>query len=147
VAQVVVCSQINTKLINTMWEESTIFQCWCITWPVGFKRLKATCFNSTESSPSLLANRSNVSTIIVHSGIPKAYNKLYSQYKSTHYNKNYQQMRLFVLCLYFLFLVFSLHVSGFHEPIIRGISSCCFYATIWFLCWTRSNNTILIVTI
>ena len=42
-------------------------------------------------------------------------------------------MRLFVLCLYFLFLVFSLHVSGFHEPIIRGISSCCFYATIWFV--------------
>ena len=25
----------------------------------------------------------------------------------TCYNKNYQQMRLFVLCLYFLFLVFS----------------------------------------
>jgi len=46
------------------------------------------------------------------------------------YNKNYQQMRLFVLCLYFLFLVFSLHVSGLHRPIIRGISSCCFYATI-----------------
>ena len=42
-------------------------------------------------------------------------------------------MRLFVLCLYFLFLVFSLHVSGFLEPIIRGISSCCFYATIWFM--------------
>ena len=35
------------------------------------------------------------------------------------YNKNYQQMRLFVLCLYFLFLVFSLHVSGLHGPIIR----------------------------
>ena len=34
----------------------------------------------------------------------------------TCYNKNYQQMRLFVLCLYFLFLVFSLHVSGLHEP-------------------------------
>ena len=49
------------------------------------------------------------------------------------YNKNYQQMRLFVLCLYFLFLVFSLHVSGLHGPIIRGISSCCFYATIWFM--------------
>ena len=31
------------------------------------------------------------------------------------------------------FLVFSLHVSGFHGPIIRGISSCCFYATIWFM--------------
>ena len=31
------------------------------------------------------------------------------------------------------FLVFSLHVSGFHELIIRGISSCCFYATIWFM--------------
>ena len=42
-------------------------------------------------------------------------------------------MRLFVLCLYFLFLVFSLHVSGFHGPIIRGVSSCCFYATIWFM--------------
>jgi len=39
----------------------------------------------------------------------------------------------FVLCLYFLFLVFSLHVSGLHGPIIRGISSCCFYATIWFV--------------
>jgi len=51
------------------------------------------------------------------------------------YNKNYQQLRLFVLCLYFLFLVFSLHVSGFHEPIIRGTSSCCFYATIWFMQW------------
>ena len=42
-------------------------------------------------------------------------------------------MRLFVLCLYFLFLVFSLRVSGLHGPIIRGISSCCFYATIWFM--------------
>jgi len=51
----------------------------------------------------------------------------------TCYNKNYQQLRLFVLCLYLLFLVFSLHVSGFHEPIIRSISSCCFYATIWFM--------------
>jgi len=48
-------------------------------------------------------------------------------------NKNYQQMRLFVLCLYFHFLVFSLHVSGFHKPIIRGISSCYFCATIWFM--------------
>ena len=55
------------------------------------------------------------------------------QQKLLCYNKNYQQMRLFVLCLYFLFLVFSLHVSGFHEPIIKGISSCCFYATIWFM--------------
>jgi len=42
-------------------------------------------------------------------------------------------MRLFVLRLYFLFLVFSLHVSGLHGPIIRGISSCCLYATIWFM--------------
>ena len=49
------------------------------------------------------------------------------------YNKNYQQMRIFILCLYFLFLVFSLHVSGLHGPIIRSISSCCFYATIWFM--------------
>ena len=42
-------------------------------------------------------------------------------------------MRLFVLCLYFLFLVLSLHVSGLHGPIIMGITSCCFYATIWFM--------------
>jgi hypothetical protein len=28
-------------------------------------------------------NRSNVSIFIVHSGIPKPYNRLYSQYKST----------------------------------------------------------------
>ena len=52
------------------------------------------------------------------------------RYRSICYNKNYQQMRLFVLCLYFLFLVFSLHVSGLHGPIIW---SCCFYATIWFM--------------
>ena len=38
------------------------------------------------------------------------------------YNKDYQQIRLFVLCLYFLFLVFSLHVSGLHGPIIRGVT-------------------------
>jgi len=44
---------------------------------------KATCFNSTESSSGLLENRSNVSTFIVHSGNPKAYNRWYSQYKST----------------------------------------------------------------
>ena len=42
-------------------------------------------------------------------------------------------MRLFVLCLYFPFLVFSLHVSGLHGPIIRGVTSCCFYATVWFM--------------
>ena len=36
-------------------------------------------------------------------------------------------------CIYSLFLVFSLHVSGLHGPIIRGILSCCFYATIWFM--------------
>ena len=44
---------------------------------------KATCFNSIESSSGLLKNRSNVSTFIVHSGIPKACNRWYSQYKST----------------------------------------------------------------
>jgi hypothetical protein len=27
----------------------------------------------------------------------------------------------------------TLHVSGLHRPIIRGISSCCLYATIWFM--------------
>jgi hypothetical protein len=36
---------------------------------------KATCFNSIDSSSDLLKNRSNVSTFIMHSGIPKAYNR------------------------------------------------------------------------
>jgi hypothetical protein len=31
------------------------------------------------------------------------------------------------------FSSFTPHVSGFHKPIIRGISSCCLYATIWFM--------------
>jgi hypothetical protein len=34
---------------------------------------KATYFDSVESSSGLWENRSNVSTFIVHSGIPKAY--------------------------------------------------------------------------
>jgi hypothetical protein len=44
---------------------------------------KATYFNCTELSSGLLKIRSNVSTFIVHSGIKKAYNTWYSQYKST----------------------------------------------------------------
>jgi len=43
VTQVAVCSQINTKHINTVWAESTILECstyWCIEEPVGFKRFK-----------------------------------------------------------------------------------------------------------
>ena len=27
----------------------------------------------------------------------------------------------------FISFIFTLHVSGSHKPIIRGISSCCFY--------------------
>jgi len=46
--------------------------------------LKATYFNCIESSSGLLENRSHVSVFIVHSGIPnEAYNRWYSQYKST----------------------------------------------------------------
>jgi len=41
---------------------------------------KATCFNCIESSSGLLENRSNVSTFIVHSGVPKAYNILKQEY-------------------------------------------------------------------
>jgi hypothetical protein len=33
-------------------------------------------------------------------------------------------MQLFILCIYFLFLISTLHVSGSHKPIIRGITSC-----------------------
>jgi len=49
---------------------------------------KATCFNSIESSSGLPKNRSSVSTFTVHSGIPKAYNRWYSQYKSTHVSQS-----------------------------------------------------------
>jgi len=48
------------------------------------------------------------------------------------YNKSYQLMRL----LWFFFIYFSLlslHVSGFYQPIIRGIFSCCLCATTWFM--------------
>jgi len=41
-AEVVVCSQINTKHINTVWTKCIILKCetcWCAK-PVGFKRLK-----------------------------------------------------------------------------------------------------------
>jgi len=42
--------------------------------------LIATRFDSTESESGLPKNRSNVSNFIVHSGIPNAYNRLYSWY-------------------------------------------------------------------
>jgi len=48
---------------------------------------KATFFNSIESSSGLLEKISNVSTFIVHSGIPEAYNRCCSQYKSTRVPK------------------------------------------------------------
>ena len=38
-------------------------------------------------------------------------------------------------CLFCVFIsfIFTLHVSGSHKPIIRGISSCSLYTTIWFI--------------
>jgi len=49
-----------------------------------------------------------------------------------YYDKGYQQMRLsFVIFLYLH--VSSLHVSGFYQPIIRGILSCCLFVTTWFM--------------
>ena len=39
-------------------------------------------------------------------------------------------MQLFILCISF---IFTLHVSGSHKPIIRGVSSCFLYTTIWFM--------------
>ena len=41
--KVVICSEINIKHTNTVWAECKILECltcWCITWPVGFKRWK-----------------------------------------------------------------------------------------------------------
>jgi hypothetical protein len=41
VAQIAVCSQINTKHINSVGREYNCWMLnwWCITWPIGFKRL------------------------------------------------------------------------------------------------------------
>jgi hypothetical protein len=42
VAQVAVCSQINTKHLNAVWAEQTILELvhyWCIAKPVGFERV------------------------------------------------------------------------------------------------------------
>jgi hypothetical protein len=53
---------------------------------------KTTCSNCIDSSSGLVENRSNVSTFIVHSGIPKAYNRRYSQYNwdpRMHYESCY----------------------------------------------------------
>ena len=38
-------------------------------------------------------------------------------------------------CLFCVFIsfIFTLHVSGSHKPIMRGISSCFLYTTIWFM--------------
>ena len=38
-------------------------------------------------------------------------------------------------CLFSVFIsfIFTLHILGSHKPIIRGISSCFLYTTIWFM--------------
>jgi hypothetical protein len=46
-------------------------------------------------------------------------------------------MQLFILCIYFLFLISTLHVSGSHKPIIRGITSC-------FLVYNHFFNVVFI---
>jgi len=38
-----------------------------------------------------------------------------------------------LFCYKFISFIFILHVSGSHKPIIRGISSCFLYTTIWFM--------------
>jgi hypothetical protein len=42
-------------------------------------------------------------------------------------------MRLCFMSLFPIFSLLTLHVSGLHRPIIGGIVSCCYYATIWFM--------------
>ena len=42
VAQVAVCSLINTKHINTVWAERTIVECWCITFTTSRARKSLT---------------------------------------------------------------------------------------------------------
>jgi hypothetical protein len=52
-------------------------------------------------------NRSNVSTFIVHSGIPKAYNRWYSQYKSTRV----KDFIIYILIIYYIYTVEYLKVK------------------------------------
>jgi len=61
--------------------------------------------------------------------------------KNTCYNKNYQQMRLFVLCLYFLFLVFPYMFRAFISP-----SSGVFQAVVFMLPF-GSCSALLIVCV
>ena len=49
-AQVAVCSQINTKHINTVQYSCWMLNCWCITWPVGFKSLNVSAIHPFLSS-------------------------------------------------------------------------------------------------
>jgi len=131
---------ILSKYFFNLWDSCYVPDCYLCS-----------CLNMDVFSQNLSCVRSISSTIAAGSGIgltiPDAVCTVLcswwwaeespetcrATYRNRCYNENYQQMRLFVLCLYFLFLVFSLHVSGFHEPIVRGITSCCFYATIWFM--------------
>ena len=68
VAQVAVCSQTNTKHINTVCGRA--YSCWmlnccCITWPVGFKRSwELSCLPPNISTPSFSAAISIYSRII-----------------------------------------------------------------------------------
>jgi len=75
----------------------------------------------------------NISNHTQNNKIHAAYSrKVKAQIYTGDYDKGYQQMSLsFVLFLYLH--VSSLHVSGFYQPIIRAIPSCCLFVTTWFL--------------
>jgi len=72
---------------------------------------KATCFNTIESSSGLLENRSNISTFIVHSGIPKACNRWYSQYTSTRVSDTCT----FIFISYSFFIFILVHACTFTQ--------------------------------
>ena len=54
------------------------------------------------------------------------------------YNKNYQQMRLFVLCLYFLFLVTCFGPSWAHHQGYFKLLFLCYHLVHAVLCWSSA---------
>ena len=106
---VLVTLQVSVLLANSRLHLGSFFLCSCLS--------KHTRYKISVKHNKLPTHEQDC----VRHQVAHNLEKLYKQHNERRYNNNYQQMRLFVLCLYFLFLVFSLHVSGLHGPIIRGI--------------------------
>jgi hypothetical protein len=82
-------------------------------------------------------NRSSVSRFIVQSGVPNAYSIgiLSFSYRASSIRVTISITHRCDFCFMSLFHIslLTLHASGLHRPIIRGISSSFLYTTVWFM--------------